>query len=348
MEHCSLDQAQRAAKALLKRVEDFQFSWEGHSFRIGISIGLVAITETTRNLNELLRQADAACYMAKDLGRNRIHVYRPEDTELAQRHGEMQWVSRINQALEINRFTLYAQNIVPLDDSRKEHYELLLRMVDEDGQIIPPRAFLPAAERYDLMEKLDTWVIGNAFALMTSHPAFVEQIDFVSINLSGQSLTNTNFLNSIITQIGEFKIDASKICFEVTETAAISNLSAATAFISKLKDLGCRFALDDFGSGLSSFGYLKNLKVDYLKIDGMFVKDMVNDPIDHAMVKSIHDIGHVMGMKTIAEFVENDAIKDKLIEIGVDYVQGYGIGEPEPLVELISRFEDSRIISMTP
>lgn len=348
MEHCSLDQAQRAAKALLKRVEDFQFSWEGHSFRIGISIGLVAITETTRNLNELLRQADAACYMAKDLGRNRIHVYRPEDTELAQRHGEMQWVSRINQALEINRFTLYAQNIVPLDDSRKEHYELLLRMVDEDGQIIPPRAFLPAAERYDLMEKLDTWVIGNAFALMTSHPAFVEQIDFVSINLSGQSLTNINFLNSIITQIGEFKIDASKICFEVTETAAISNLSAATAFISMLKDLGCRFALDDFGSGLSSFGYLKNLKVDYLKIDGMFVKNMVNDPIDHAMVKSIHDIGHVMGMKTIAEFVENDAIKDKLIEIGVDYVQGYGIGKPEPLVELISKFEDSRIISMPP
>ena len=337
MEHCTLEQAQRAADALLERVADFQFSWEGQSFRIGVSIGLVAITETTTSLIELLRQADAACYMAKDLGRNRIQVYRPEDTELARRHGEMQWVARIDQALEDNRFTLYAQEIVPLDHSAEKHYELLLRLVDTDGSIIPPRAFLPAAERYDLIDKVDTWVVRNAFTLMNAHPAFVEQAHIVSINLSGHSLTNNKFLNSLIAQIDEFNIDAGKICFEITETAAISNLSMATSFISSLKELGCHFALDDFGSGLSSFAYLKGLPVDYLKIDGMFVKDMVDDPIDHAMVKSINEIGHVMGMKTIAEFVENDAIKSKLAEIGVDYAQGYGIQKPQPFTDILKR-----------
>ncbi len=344
MEHCTLDQAQRVANELQHIVQDFQFFWEGQSFRIGVSIGLVAITETTPSLTELLKQADAACYMAKDLGRNRIQVYRPEDTELAQRYGEMQWVARINRALEENRFTLYAQSIVPLDKSTDKHYELLLRMVDEHGETIPPGAFLPAAERYNIMDKLDAWVVENAFALMASHPAFVEQIHFISINLSGQSLTNDTFLDLVIAQIKASKIDAGKICFEVTETAAISNLSAATTFISTLRGLGCRFALDDFGSGLSSFGYLKNLPVDYLKIDGMFVKDMVDDPIDRAMVKSINDIGHVMGMKTIAEFVENDQIKSMLTAIGVDYAQGYGIGKPQPFDELLDRSNQEKEI----
>ena len=217
----------------------------------------------------------------------------------------------------------------------------MLRLVDGEGKIIPPRAFLPAAERYDLVDKLDTWVVRNAFTLMNAYPGFVEQAHVVSINLSGQSLTNKKFLNSLIAQIDEFKIDASKVCFEITETAAISNLSTATSFISRLKELGCRFALDDFGSGLSSFAYLKNLPVDYLKIDGMFVKDMVDDRIDHAMVKSINDIGHVMGMKTIAEFVENDAIKAKLVEIGIDYVQGYGIEKPQPFIEILEGVGDN-------
>ena len=332
MEHCTLNQAQRVAESLLEVVRDFHFSWEGQSFRIGISVGMVAVTDSVHDLTELLKQADAACYMAKDLGRNRIHIYHPEDIELARRQGEMQWVSHINQALDENRFCLYAQAIEPLGDNKDRHFEFLLRMLDENGKIVPPGAFLPAAERYDLINKLDAWVVENAFSLIAAHADYFAQVNFVSINLSGKSITNPEFLEFIISQLRRNGIAAQKICFEVTETVAISNLTAASTFISILKDIGCHFALDDFGSGLSSFGYLKSLPVDYLKIDGMFVKDIVDDPIDRAMVKSINDIGHVMGMKTIAEFVENDAVKDQLAEIGVDYAQGYGIGKPQ-LVE---------------
>ena len=334
MEYCSLEQAQRVANALLQAVQDFQFSWDGQSFRVGVSIGLVAINETTPSLTELMKQADAACYMAKDLGRNRIHTYHPEDTEIAQRHGEMQWVNRIKQALEQNRFCLYAQAIAPLNGSHDQHYELLLRMKDEEGKIIPPGAFLPAAERYNLIEQLDAWVVNNAITLLSSHPEFLDQVHFISINLSGPSLTNGKFLDSIISQIKTARIEPVKICFEVTETFAILNLSAAITFITVLKEFGCRFALDDFGSGLSSFGYLKKLPVDYLKIDGMFVKDMCDDPIDHAMVKLINEIGQLMGMQTIAEFVETEEIRSLLEKIGVNYAQGYGIEKPRPLLEL--------------
>ena len=337
MEHCSPDHAHRVASTLQKVMQDYQFVWEGHVFKVGVSIGLVAITETFANLTELMKQADAACYMAKDMGRNRIHVYHGDDVSLAQRHGEMQWVTRIYQALEQNRFCLFAQTIVPLGGGHDKHYELLLRMQDEVGQLIPPGAFLPAAERYNLIEQLDTWVIENAFTLLAANPAFLNQIHFVSINLSGQSLTKTDFLNFIIAALAKYDIEASKICFEITETTAISNLRLASTFITTLKDLGCQFALDDFGSGLSSFAYLKNLRVDYLKIDGMFVKDIVDDPIDHAMVKSINEIGHLMGMQTIAEFVENDKIKGMLREIGVDYAQGHGICKPQSFVELLEQ-----------
>jgi len=336
MEQCTLAQAQRAVSGIQQTIQDFQFSWEGQSFRIGVSIGLVAISEATPSITELLKQADAACYMAKDLGRNRIHVYNPDDTQMVLRQGEMQWVTRINQAIEENRFTLYVQSIVPLHGSSDMHYEFLLRMIDERGEIIPPVTFLPAAERYDLMHKLDVWVVENAFKLLASNPDLVEQTHFFSINLSGQSLSNAQFLNSVIAQIKDLNIDPGKICFEVTETAAIKNLRAATHFIFTLRELGCQFALDDFGSGLSSFGYLKNLKVDYLKIDGIFVKDIADDPIDHAMVKSINDIGHVMGMKTIAEFVESNKIKGVLRKIGVDYAQGYKIGRPQPFEEILA------------
>ena len=337
MEHCSLEHANRVARTLQKAVQDYQFSWEAHTFKIGVSIGLVAITETTPDLSELMKQADAACYMAKDMGRNRIHVYHGEDETLAQRHGEMQWVTRIHKALEEDKFYLYAQPIVPLDSRTDIHYEILIRMKGEKGELIPPGAFLPAAERYNLIAQLDRWVIKNTFALLMENPRFLEQINFISINLSGQSLTENNVLDFIIMQLDESGIDGTKICFEITETAAISNLSTATKFISTLKGLGCRFALDDFGSGLSSFGYLKNLSVNYLKIDGMFVKDIVDDPIDHAMVKSINEIGQVMGMQTIAEFVENDEIKGMLREIGVNYAQGYGIGKPQPFDKLLGR-----------
>jgi diguanylate cyclase (GGDEF)-like protein/PAS domain S-box-containing protein len=340
MEHCALDDAQQVAVSLQKVVQDYQFSWEDRNFKVGVSIGLAPITYTTTDLSELLKDVEAACYMAKDKGRNRIHVYHAEDSEIAQRHGEMQWVGRVNQALEEDNFCLYAQLIAPLDGSIDEHYELLVRMLDEQGKIIPPGDFLPAAERYNLISKIDHWVVKKAFGLLADNPVFLKHINFCSINLSGQSITDNDFLGFIKTQLDESGIPGEKICFEITETSAISNLNLAMNFISTLKGLRCRFALDDFGSGLSSFGYLKNLPVDHLKIDGMFVKNIVDDPIDHAMVKSINEIGHVMGMQTIAEFVENDAIIDMLKEIGVNYGQGYGIGKPQPFDELLSNSDN--------
>lgn len=335
IENCSLKHAELVALALKETIQDLHFSWEGHTFRVSASIGLVAINETTADLSELLSRADSACYMAKDLGRNRIHVYHPEDQELVQRQGEMKWVARIYLALAEERFCLYAQAIEALNNNAGKHYEILLRLKDEKGEIIPPGAFLPAAERYNIITQLDRWVIKQCCQLLLSHPVFLEQINFISINLSGQSLTDESFLDFVIARLKQPGIDCHKICFEITETAAIANLTRAIKFISSLKSLGCKFALDDFGSGLSSFAYLKNLPVDYLKIDGMFVKGLVHDPIDHAMVKSINEIGQTMGMKTIAEFVENDEIKGMLREIGVNYVQGYGIDKPQPLENLL-------------
>ena len=338
MKYCSLDQAHRVVTLLQKVIQNYHFSWEGQSCRVGVSLGLVAITEAVPSLTELMKEADAACYMAKDMGRNRIHVYNPEDTEIALRHGEMQWATRLSQALEDNRLCLYAQAIVALDGRTDVHYELLIRMLDKDGEIIPPGAFLPAAERYNLASKLDHWVIETAFGLMAGNPLFVEKARLICISLSGQSLADPAVLDFIMAQLNETGIEGKHFCFEITETAAISNLRMAMKFISTLKDLGCRFALDDFGSGLSSFGYLKNLPVDFLKIDGMFVKDIVDDPIDFAMVKSINEIGQIMGMQTIAEFVENDDIKNKLKTIGVNYAQGFGVGKPVPFQDLLDSF----------
>ncbi len=337
MEHCPLDQAQRVTWSLLKAIQDFHFCWEDHTFKVGVSIGLVAITEITADLSELLKHADAACYMAKDQGRNRIHVYHENDADLAYRHGEIQWVERINQALEEDRFCLYAQTIMPFDERQGTHYELLLRMIGEKGQIIVPGAFLSAAERYGLIIKLDSWVIRKTFALLSMNPAILDQIHLISINLSGHSLAENSVLELIVSLLDETGLDAEKICFEITETAAISNLTKAQRFISSLQALGCRFALDDFGSGLSSFGYLKNLPVDYLKIDGLFIRDIVDNPIDYAMVKSINEIAQLMGMQTVAEFVENDQTKMLLKKIGVNYVQGYGISKPQPFEPLLDR-----------
>ncbi len=347
MEHCSPKEANRLAVSIQKAVQNYHFIWEGRSFKVSVSIGLVPITDTTISLTELLKNADAACYMAKDKGRNRIHVLQSGDKEIAQHRGEMQLVTQINQALEEDRFCFYVQGIVPLNKGADKHYELLIRMVDEKGGLILPVAFLPAAERYNLISKLDNWVIKNAFELVAQNPAFLEQTGFISINLSGPSMTEQNFLDVIIEQMNISGIEKEKICFEITETAAISNLGQAIKFISTLKGIGCRFALDDFGSGLSSFAYLKNLPVDYLKIDGMFVKDIVDDPIDHAMVKSINEIGQVMGMKTIAEFVENTEIKNMLRELGVTYAQGYGIEKPFPLEELLSQSNNDANIANT-
>lgn len=335
LEKCSLDNASRLTSAIQAKIRDYTLVYEGRSFRISASMGVVPITAATLSTTELLKSADAACYMAKDKGRDRIHVQRGADADVDKRHTEMQWVNRIQDALDESRFCLYAQLIEPLNTNKKLHYELLIRMIDEQGEVVLPGAFLPAAERYNLISKLDEWVIKNAFKALSENPGFRGKVSFISINLSGQSIGNEGFLDFITQQMHAYSIEGKNICFEITETAAISNLLNADSFISKLRQFGFRFALDDFGSGLSSFGYLKNLPVDFLKIDGMFVKDIVKDPIDRAMVKSINEIGHVMSMQTIAEFVENDEIKGMLREMNVDYAQGYGIHTPQPLDELL-------------
>ena len=335
MEHCALPQALRAANSLRETVSEFRFIWDEQIFRVGVSIGLVPISGGNHSVEDVLSVADSACYAAKDQGRNRVQVYQADDTEFALRHSEMRWVARINQALEDDRFQLWSQPIVPITPGPGdgEHFELLLRMVDENGGCIPPGAFLPAAERYGLSTKLDRWVIKEAFAWLGRNPLMLERLELCSINLSGATLGDNELLQFVCDLLTTTKIPAEKICFEVTETAAISNMSRALKFMTDLRNLGCRFSLDDFGSGLSSFAYLKTLPVDFLKIDGMFVKDILDDNVDLALVRSINDVGKVMGNRTIAEFVESKAILEKLREIGVDYVQGYGVGRPAPIVD---------------
>lgn len=336
VEHCTLQDAERVAEVLRKAITEYRFQWDGKSFAVGVSAGLVPITPLTVSMTEVLKAADAACYAAKDAGRNRIHIYREGDAELSRRYGEMRWVSRINEALDTERFALRFQPIVPVNAENASywHYELLLSMRDDDGSMVSPGAFLPAAERYGLSVNIDRWVVANAFAWLSTHPAELAQTGLCSINLSGPSISDKNFLGFIIDQLAAKEVPAEKICFEITETAAITNLSSAARLISTLRGLGCSFALDDFGSGVSSFAYLKNLAVDLIKIDGVFVKDICEDPVSGALVKAINDMGHAMGKRTIAEAVESQEIFDALRLIGVDYAQGYGITAPRPLSTL--------------
>ncbi len=333
VEHCTLQDAERVAEMLRRAISEYRFQWDGKSFAVGVSVGLVPITPMTVSMTEVLKAADAACYAAKDSGRDRIHIYREGDAELSRRYGEMRWVSRINDALEKERFTLRFQPIVPVaaESSSTWQYELLLSMRDGDGALVSPGAFLPAAERYGLSVKIDCWVVSSALSWLSSHPEELSQTEFCSINLSGPSISDKNFLGFVIRQLEDSQIPAERICFEITETAAITNLSSATRLISTLRGLGCSFALDDFGSGVSSFAYLKNLAVDLIKIDGVFVKRVCEDPVSRALVKSINDLGHAMGKRTIAEATENPAIFEELRRIGVDYAQGFGISAPRPL-----------------
>jgi len=334
LESCPLERASVIADELRQVVSDFRFHWEGRSFEIGVSIGLFQVTAGSGSLTDVLRAVDAACYVAKDLGRNRVHVYQADDLALTRRHGEMQWISRISQAFEESRFELYVQPIAPLlPAAGSSHlYELLIRMRDEQGAIVSPAVFLPAAERYNMMPNIDRWVVRTAFRHLREGRLLTHRHDSrISINISGQSLSDEHFLKFVVDQIHANEISAEQICFEITETAVIANMARATQFIATLKELGCCFALDDFGSGLSSFAYLKKLPVDFLKIDGGFVRDMLDEPIDHSMVEAINQIGHVIGIQTIAEFVESDAIRDRLRTLGVDFAQGYGIGLPMPI-----------------
>ena len=332
LERCSLADATRITEDLVNVLQAFRFSWGHRVFETSASIGLVAITDTARSTSELMAQADIACYTAKDLGRGRVHQHSEKDAELKKRHTELLRVAGIKQALEENRFCLYMQPIAVLASQELtiHHYEFLLRMRDEDGVLLPPGAFIPAAERYGLMGSIDRWVIQHALAQVNRVFAHRPELG-VTINLSGNSLTDDSLSAFVQQQLEQSGVSPGRVCFEITETAVISNLTRAQTFISDMKSLGCLFALDDFGSGLSSFTYLKHFPVDYLKIDGSFVRDIVNDPTDHAMVAAINQVGHVLGVKTIAEFVESDAIMDSLKTMNVDYVQGYGIGRPVPL-----------------
>jgi ammonium transporter, Amt family len=331
LKKCKIGPAVKIAEDIRTAVEDFRFGWGGQSFQVGVSIGLVVIDKNSPDAEEVFKEADSACYAAKEAGRNRVHLYSQDDQKISQRRGEAQWMVRIQNALENDRFELNYQPIIPLNDGDEHiHYEILLRMIGDNGELIPPGAFIPSAERYQLMAGIDRWVIENLFNWMDNCWDY-NSSDIFAINLSGQSLADENLLYRIRKLFSEYAVPPGRICFEITETSAISNLSKAQVFMDELKQLGCLFALDDFGSGLSSFAYLKSLDVDYLKIDGAFVKDMAEDPIDRAMVESIHNIGNVLKLKTIAEFVENDEILKALKQVGVDFAQGYGIARPRPL-----------------
>jgi diguanylate cyclase (GGDEF)-like protein/PAS domain S-box-containing protein len=333
LERCGLSRARELAEELRRSVETFRFNWAGRVFNIGASIGVVPVTPEHTAITDVMGAADAACYAAKEQGRNRVYVYRADDAEMMRRHDEMEWATRIDTALRENRLRLFRQSIVPIGSGQNpfEHYEVLLRLESENGDIVPPGAFLPAAERFGLTERIDRWVIDTVLRWLGAHRDHLDRLGRCSINLSGQSIGRDGFVDSIVALLDQHHVPATKLCFEITETAAIENLDQAAELMGRLGRLGCAIALDDFGSGLSSFAYLRNLPVDLVKIDGVFVRDMVDNPIDRAMVRSINDIGHVMGKKTIAEFVENDAILEALAEIGVDFAQGYGVGRPAPL-----------------
>jgi diguanylate cyclase (GGDEF)-like protein/PAS domain S-box-containing protein len=341
IENCAVDKAYGIAEKMLDLVREHQFFWENKQFRIGASIGLVVIDENMNVAETIMKLADAACYIAKDHGRNRIHIMNNEDKEIGLRETEMEWVSKIHTALEQNRFVLYAQEIKSsFNNNSGIYFEVLIRMLDESNKVIPPGAFLPSAERYNLIGKIDQWVVINTIDYLLANSAICNKLDTVSINISGQSMTDESFMNFLITQLERIDISNEKFCFEITETSAITSYTAASNFIKTLTEIGCKFALDDFGSGASSYAYLKNLPVHYLKIDGMFVKDILQDKIDLAMVKSIKEIANVMGMSTIAEFVENDQIIEILRDIGVDYIQGYGVAMPIPIEQLKNNIDN--------
>ena len=337
LESCTVDEAISNAEGLRETIREFKFQWDERVFRLGVSIGVVPITADNDDVASLLSGADAACAAAKEAGRNRIHCFAENDIELMRRRREMQWAARINNALEEARFELFRQTILPLQDNTENgaHYELLLRMRDENGNVVSPELFIAAAERYGITPNIDRWVIENAFRWLVSEADERERLSLCSINLSGQSLGDDKFLPFVVDQFRRSGLDAGKICFEITETAAVASYSQAKRFIQSLKELGCKFALDDFGTGLSSFGYLKHFPVDFLKIDGSFVKEILHDPIDREMVRSINEIGHLTGKRTIAEFAENVEIITMLRGLGVDYAQGYGVSEPSRIAAAI-------------
>ena len=333
LHNCSIEDAHTVANGLIRAIEQHHFVWCERSFSVGASIGLVAVTPEFKNITQLLQAADAACYAAKDAGRNRINIYREEDVPITRRQGATQWMTRVKTALTEDRLFLEAQRIVPIADVRSasRSYELLLRMRDDTGRVVPPGAFLPAAERYNLSQRLDRWVLDTAFTWLAAHPGAMDRLGRLFVNLSGDSVSDPHLADFIREQLREKSVPPNKIGFEITETAAMGHLTRANQLISQLRALGCAFGLDDFGSGVSSFTYLKALAVDFVKIDGLFVANIAKDPVDLEMVRSITEIAHVMDKKVIAESVESDDVLAKLRELRVDYAQGFAVGVPGPL-----------------
>ncbi|MQA22653.1 EAL domain-containing protein [Rugamonas rivuli] len=334
--HCPPDQALLIADVLRQSVKNFRFVWDDHTFELGVSIGLVEVNHHSKSMTELLMAADQACYLAKERGRNRVHLYQESDQRLARRQGEMQWVSRLNEAFEHQYFRLYAQPIVRLgQQDEEEHDEVLIRIQPAKGDLILPGAFIPAAERYDMMTAIDRWVIRAVCRHVQSLGAQPDANGRLpaqySVNLSGTSLGDEGLHDYIVQQFAEHGISPAQICFEITETAVIANLVKAQDFMAGLKALGCRFSLDDFGSGLSSFAYLRALPVDFLKIDGVFIRGIATNAINRALVKAINEVGHVMGLSTVAEYVEDEPTLAVVRELGLDYAQGYAVGTLRPL-----------------
>lgn len=332
---CTLEEAQTAAATLRRIVEELRFSWEGKSFRIGASIGVAPVRADSGNLLDVLRAADSACAVAKATGGNRIHIQQDGFQQVTQRRGDPVLVSQIRRALDEGGFELHFQPIVALDVTERpgRRYELLLRLRREDAEPLRPGDFLPAAERYNLAPRLDRWVIDRAFAWLTGHPDHLRDLMYCGINLCAQSLTDEYFLDFVIERFQESHVPPERVCFELSETAAASHLSAALHFIETLRGLGCHFALDHFGTGMTSFAHLRRLPVAFLKIDGSIVKNIAHSPIDLATVKSINELAQVMGKQTIAQSVENETVLEalKLHHVRLDFVQGHHLGHPQPL-----------------
>ena len=337
LDGCSIHQAKNICNQIIKKIKDTRFSWGKNSFETGASIGIVPLTKMTASASEIMSSVDAACYEAKDKGRNRIQVFEPNDAEFVKHQVETSWIQKIKSAINNNSFELYFQEILNINPKYEtpKTIEILLRL-NYEGDVIGPDSFIPTAERYNLMYMIDEWVISNTFDFIKEYNKKNDEEIRVAINLSGQSLAEDSVLNLITNRLRKDKdINKELLCFEITETAAIANLSKAIEFIAYIKQMGCNFSLDDFGSGLSSFSYLKNMPVDNLKIDGIFIRDINTDPVNKIFVESIHKISQTMGIKTTAEYVENEEVLECIKSIGIDYAQGYHISHPAPVKSLL-------------
>lgn len=331
LENVAGEEAVAVAEKLRRGIQELYFMSHGQVFEVSCSFGVAEIDPDFSDIIDVLTAADVACHLVKEKGKNAVRLYQPNDKELIAHHDQIIWASRIKSSLDDEQFELFAQAITPLSDpyGKPNHYEILVRLRDENGNIVSPGVFIPAAERYNLMPLLDRWVLKTTLEQLRKFNNEDSQRKVsVSINISGQSLSEDSFLQYAYSEISKSGIDTHRICLEITETAAVGNLDQALKFIETLREIGCLFALDDFGSGMSSFGYLKNLPVDYLKLDGIFIKDITQNEVDQVMVKSIHYVAQAMGLKTIAEYVEDESVLIAVRELGIDYAQGYGIDKP--------------------